>query len=662
MPRRLVLCLSFCLTLFAAGCGSDDPVPAVDPLVTATLSIFPDGGVGDSAASMAGLVAEDADRGDAAGAEQAAFQLTSLTLLELSGARLRPGVTPARLDEFITQVFTAAGLPAPPLEASSFGPEGIVAVIPADGGTFTSANLRAGLSVPAGAVAKPVLLVADRLPDASVYTPGKGPLPTSLDQWPLFYQFTLTPSVTFSADAIIGFCQVTEPGDPFYVSDAVQARLQLAHPDPANPAAIELLVRVDAPFLECDGVTANAVRGAMSALARRPGIGGRVRKFSPFGAVDPFSEEATLTGLWNGTYTPNGTTLQVPISLSLTQTGNNLAGTYAIAGTPRFGSLSATREGTSLVNWTMTQQPGCPGTWSGSAVVSNTGNTLTVTYTGSDCTVSTPITGVAVVNRRPSGVTPPVITTTTLPSGTVGQAYTAPVAVAGGNGTNSWTTVGGLLPGGLQLNTTSGVISGTPQAQGTFTFTVQVASDGATDQKALSITIGAGQAPVTITSSTLPTGTINQAYSQQLAASGGTGSYTWSLVTGTLPSGIILTTGGLLTGTPVVSGSFPITVQASSGGGSAQRQFTLTVNAAQQPVTIGAATPPGGTTGAAYSAQLGATGGTGTYVWTVVAGTLPPGIGLGGGGLLAGTPTAAGSYTFTVRSRSRSLGSASRRA
>lgn len=293
MARRLVLCLSLCLMLFAAGCGGEDNTPTPDPLVTMVESVYPEGATRDQATTLVEEMTTAADGGDDATAEAKAFELTSLTLTEHGAARLRPGTTGADLDALITQVFTTAGLPAPPLETSSFGPEGIVAVIPVGGGTFTSANQRAGLSVPAGAITSPVLLVADRLPDASVYTPGNGPLPTSLDQWPLFYQFTLTPSITFSADAIIGLCQVTESGNPFYVTDEVLARLQLAHPNPATPSTIELLVRVDAPFLDCDGVTANAVRGAMNVLARRPGIGGRVRKFSPFGAVDPVVDAGT---------------------------------------------------------------------------------------------------------------------------------------------------------------------------------------------------------------------------------------------------------------------------------------------------------------------------------------------------------------------------------
>ena len=60
--------------------------------------------------------------------------------------------------------------------------------------------------------------------------------------------------------------------------------------------------------------------------------------------------------------------------------------------------------------------------------------------------------------------------------------------------------------------------------------------------------------------------------------------------------------------------------------------------------------PPGGEAGVAYSDQLTVTGGTSPFTWSVSAGTLPPGLALGAStGLLAGTPTTAGSYSFTVK-------------
>lgn len=275
------------------GTGGDDRAA----LVRLTDETFPDDATGAAAEALATEIVAAADAGDDAAAEAKAYELAELTLAEFGGGRLPR--TAAQLDTYLTDVFGAAGVAVAPLSAASLGSEGIVAVIRPAGGTFVSASRRAGLQVPAGAVSRPVLLVATRLADSSAYAPGDGPLPTDADQYPLFYEFDLVPDVTLDADAVLGLCQVTEPASAYYAPDPVFARLQLAHPDPADRTTIALLPRVDAPFLECDGVTANARRASL--LARRAGIGGRVRKFSPFAAVD-----APAGPLPDGTLEPVG--------------------------------------------------------------------------------------------------------------------------------------------------------------------------------------------------------------------------------------------------------------------------------------------------------------------------------------------------------------------
>ncbi|MGD8362292.1 MAG: putative Ig domain-containing protein, partial [Gemmatimonadota bacterium] len=119
-----------------------------------------------------------------------------------------------------------------------------------------------------------------------------------------------------------------------------------------------------------------------------------------------------------------------------------------------------------------------------------------------------------------------VVTTTTLPDGVVGSAYSESLAAYGGEGTCTWTLPEGTLPNGLSL-AADGTISGTPTKKGTSDFTVQVGcEDGQTASAELSITI---QAVLAVTTSGLPNGVIGVAYSATLAATGGDGSYTWSL-------------------------------------------------------------------------------------------------------------------------------------
>lgn len=85
---------------------------------------------------------------------------------------------------------------------------------------------------------------------------------------------------------------------------------------------------------------------------------------------------------------------------------------------------------------------------------------------------------------------------------------------------------------------------------------------------------------VSITTTSLPSGTVGTAYSQSLSATGGTAPYTWSH-TGTLPAGVDLSTAGVLSGTPTESGTFPITVQVSDSSSpalTATKSLSLVIN------------------------------------------------------------------------------------
>lgn len=75
------------------------------------------------------------------------------------------------------------------------------------------------------------------------------------------------------------------------------------------------------------------------------------------------------------------------------------------------------------------------------------------------------------------GGNPVLILTTSLPAATVGVPYTAQLLAQGGTPPIVWSVISGALPNGLSLNGSTGMISGTPTAVGTSTFTVQ-ALDG----------------------------------------------------------------------------------------------------------------------------------------------------------------------------------------
>src|ERR1700687_1909143 len=161
-----------------------------------------------------------------------------------------------------------------------------------------------------------------------------------------------------------------------------------------------------------------------------------------------------------------------------------------------------------------------------------------------------------------SNTNPPSITPSSLPSGTQNVAYSAPLAAPGGTTPYTWSVATGTLPAGLTIASGTGVISGTPTVAGTSNFTVRVTdTNSLTATQALSLAVAA---PLTVTTTSLPGGTQNVAYSATLAATGGTTPYTWSIATGTLPAGLTIASGtGVISGTPTVAGTSNFTVRVT---------------------------------------------------------------------------------------------------
>jgi len=158
---------------------------------------------------------------------------------------------------------------------------------------------------------------------------------------------------------------------------------------------------------------------------------------------------------------------------------------------------------------------------------------------------------------------PLAISISSLPAGTLGVTYSQSLTATGGVTPYSWGITSGALPAGLTLSS-SGTISGTPTSAGSFSFTVRVSDSQAQPAAAtaqLSITINAP--PLAITTTSLPSGKVNEAYSATLAATGGIAPYTWTLTSGSLPAGLSLSSAGVIAGTPTASATSAFTVQAA---------------------------------------------------------------------------------------------------
>ena len=175
----------------------------------------------------------------------------------------------------------------------------------------------------------------------------------------------------------------------------------------------------------------------------------------------------------------------------------------------------------------------------------------------------------------------PAITTSALAGGTVGTPYSQTLAATGG-APITWSVSGGALPSGLSLSA-AGVISGTPTASGTFSFTVKAENSAGNSTKALSIAVGTAP-PITTVS--LQDGAVGAAYSQTLMA-GGTPPITWSVSGGALPPGLSLSAAGVISGTPTASGTFTFTVMAANAGGSDTKSLSITVNGAPKTYIAG---------------------------------------------------------------------------
>ncbi len=255
------------------------------------------------------------------------------------------------------------------------------------------------------------------------------------------------------------------------------------------------------------------------------------------------------------------------------------------------------------------------------------------------------------------------ITQTTLAAGTVGSAYSSAVGATGG--TAPYTYSANNLPSGLSMNNATGAVTGTPAASAVGTRTVTVVVTDATQPSAqsttaaLSITIGAAvvaPSALTITTLSLPGGTVGTAYSGAIAATGGTAPYTFNA--SNLPSGLgINHATGAITGTPAQSalGTTSVALTVADAGQPAPQTATANLNisiatavvAPPSTLTITTTSLPDGTAGSTYTGGIAATGGTSPYRFS--ASNLPSGLSINGStGAITGTPAQSSVGTASV--------------
>ena len=244
--------------------------------------------------------------------------------------------------------------------------------------------------------------------------------------------------------------------------------------------------------------------------------------------------------------------------------------------------------------------------------------------------------------------------TTTLPAGTQNVGYNVVVAATGGVTPYVWSIAAGSLPPGLFLVANTGAITGTPYGGGTWTFSLQ-ATDSESPAQAVSRQFSLTISPavlLSITTTSLPSGSAGTAYSAAVVVIGGDYPYTWSLLSGTLPAGLGLNPiTGVISGMPTAAGTSNFTVQATdSETPPVSASAPLSIIIQQGVVTITTTSLPAAPVNNPYSATLTASGGLTPYTWSIISGSLPAGLQLNAStGAITGLPTTLGTSNFTVK-------------
>jgi uncharacterized repeat protein (TIGR01451 family) len=320
---------------------------------------------------------------------------------------------------------------------------------------------------------------------------------------------------------------------------------------------------------------------------------------------------------------PNGT-LAVPYNRTITASGGTAPRTFSVtAGSPPPGvflsssgvlSGTPTAEGTFSFAVRATDANQCSGLRSYTISITGGGSCETLTVSPSS-----------------------------LSEGFVGVPYSGTISGNGGTPPYGVALASGSLPPGLGL--AGDALSGTPTDPGTFRFGITVTDvNECTASQDYVVTITCP--PVALSPAVLPPASQGVAYNQAISVlSGVPGQYTFSVAPGP-PPGLTLSPAGVLSGVPGSTGSFAFTVTATDAFGCVtSHPYTLGVCAA---LAVSPAALAPATIGASYGQTLSASGGTAPYGFAVTNGAVPPGLTLSNAGLLSGTPTTAGSFTFTV--------------
>ena len=346
-----------------------------------------------------------------------------------------------------------------------------------------------------------------------------------------------------------------------------------------------------------------------------------------FPVVVPVPHTVSVTNPGNQTGTV-GTAVSLQIQASDSASGQTL--TYSATGLPAGLSINSstglisgtpTTAGTSSVTVTATDTTGAHGSASFTWTVNPAANTVSVTNPGNQ-------------------------------TGTVGTAVSLQIQASDSASGQTLTYSATGLPAGLSINSSTGLISGTPTTAGTSSVTVTATdTTGASGSASFTWTVNPAANTVSVTNPGNQTGTVGTAVSLQIQASDSASGQTLTYSATGLPAGLSINSStGLISGTPTTAGTSSVTVTATdTTGAHGSASFTWTVNPAANTVSV---TNPGnqtGTVGTAVSLQIQASDSASGQTLTYSATGLPAGLSINSStGLISGTPTTAGTSSVTV--------------